>query len=205
MDMNKITKYIVTGSLLAMAVISILWYGRQFYVQRQLAEKVLRFHVLANSDSRIDQDLKLSVRDAVGGYLQEQMKQMTEKKDCENYINNYLPEIKELAEEIIKENGFTYPVKAELTTCHFPVKTYGTYTFPEGTYDALKITIGEGEGRNWWCVLYPNMCFENSIYEVVGENAEKELRKVLEEEEYQAVLNSGKYEVRWWFLELFDL
>ena len=104
----------------------------------------------------------------------------------------------------MKENGFAYPVQAELTECHFPIKTYGDYTFPAGNYDALKITIGEGEGQNWWCVLYPNMCFENSMYEVVGENAEKELRKVLDEEEYQAVLSSGDYEVRFWFFELFD-
>lgn len=201
---KKITRYIITGILSVMAVVSILWYGRQYYVQRQLAEKVLRFHVLANSDSSVDQNLKLLVRDEIGNYLQEEMKQMTEKKDCENYINNLLPRIKELAEELVKENGFAYPVQAELTTCHFPMKTYGVYTFPEGNYDALKITIGEGEGQNWWCVLYPNMCFENSMYEVVGENAEKELRKVLDEEEYQAVLSSGDYEVRFWFLELFN-
>ena len=187
-----------------LAFVSILWYGRQYNIQHRLAEKVLRFHVLANSDSPVDQSLKLTVRDAVGGYLQEQMKQMTEKKDCENYINDCLPEIKELAEKIVEEQGFTYQVSAEVTECHFPVKTYGAYTFPAGTYDALKITIGRGEGQNWWCVLYPNMCFENSMYEVVGEDAEKELKKVLDEEEYQAVLSSGNYEVRFWFLEFLN-
>lgn len=204
MDIKKITRYIITGSMAAMVFISILWYGRQYYIQHQLAEKVLRFHVLANSDSNEDQEIKLLVRDAIGGYLQEQMKQMTDKEACEIYINDYLPEIEELAEEVVKENGYTYPVQAELTGCYFPVKTYGGYTFPAGTYDALKLTIGEGEGQNWWCVMYPNMCFENSMYEVVGENAEKELRKVLDEEEYQAVLSSGDYELRLWFLEIFD-
>lgn len=202
--MKKITGYIIAGTLMTMAFFCILWYGRQYYVQHQLSEKVLRFHVLANSDSRVDQTLKLSVRDAVGGYLQEEMKQMTEKEDCETYINACLAGIKELAEETVKENGFAYPVQAELTECYFPVKTYGDYTFPAGSYDALKITIGAGEGQNWWCVLYPNMCFENSMYEVVEESAGKELRRVLDEEEYQAVLHSGDYEVRLWFLELFD-
>ncbi len=204
MDMKKITGYIMTGTVTAMAFISILWYGRQYYVQHQLAEKVLRFHVLANSDSSMDQELKLSVRDAIGVYLQEQLKTVTDKADSEARIAECLPEIEELAEEVIKENGFAYPVQAELTECRFPVKTYGDYTFPAGTYDALKVTIGAGEGQNWWCVMYPNMCFENSMYEVVDENAGKELRKVLDEEEYQAVLRSGDYEVRLWIFDIFD-
>ena len=204
MDMKRITGYIMRGMAAALVLVSGLWYGRQYYVQQQLAEKVLRFHVVANSDSGADQELKLHVRDAVGAYMHEQLETVTEKKDCENCVKECLPKIEEIAEEIIRENGFHYPVRAELTSCDFPVKTYGNYTFPKGTYDALKVTIGEGEGQNWWCVMYPNMCFQNSIYEVVDANTDKELRKVLDEEAYQAVLRSGDYEVRLWFFELFD-
>ena len=200
--MKKITKYIMPGILLALVTAG-LWCGRQHQLQRQLAEKVLRFHVLANSDSVEDQNLKLQVRDAIGGYMQENMQKQESKAACEAFVEKQIPEIEQVAEQVVKNAGFSYEVQAELTECAFPVKTYGAYTFPAGKYDALKVTIGKGEGQNWWCVMYPNMCFENSMYEVVDEKAGKSLRAVLDEEEYQAVLHSGNYEVRFRFLEIF--
>lgn len=200
--MKKITKYIITGIILALVTAGVLC-GRQHQLQRQLADKVLRFHVLANSDSVEDQSLKLQVRDAIGGYMQENMQKQESKAACETFVAKRIPEIEQVAEQVVKNAGFSYEVQAELTECAFPVKTYGAYTFPAGNYDALKVTIGEGKGQNWWCVMYPNMCFENSMYEVVDEKAEKSLRAVLDEEEYQAVLSSGNYEVRFRFLEFF--
>lgn len=172
-------------------------------MQRQLAEKVLRFHVLANSDSVEDQNLKLQVRDAIGGYMQEKMQNQKSKAECERFVSEKVPEIEQLAKHVIENAGFSYEVHAELTECAFPVKTYGAYTFPAGNYDALRITIGDGKGQNWWCVMYPNMCFENSMYEVVDKKSEEKLRAVLDDEEYQMVLESGDYEVRFWLLELF--
>ena len=83
------------------------------------------------------------------------------------------------------------------------MKTYGAYTFPAGRYEALRVTIGEGAGENWWCVLYPNMCFENSMYEVVDERGEKALREVLDEKEYEAVLKEGNYQIRLRILDFF--
>lgn len=200
--MKKITKYIITGMLFAIVTAG-LWCGRQHHLQRQLAEKVLRFHVLANSDSVEDQNLKLQVRDAIGGYMQENMRKQESKAACETFVAKQIPEIEQVAEQVVKNAGFAYEVHVELTECEFPVKTYGAYTFPAGNYDALKVTIGEGDGQNWWCVMYPNMCFENSMYEVVDEKAGSSLRAVLDEAEYQAVLNSGNYEVRFRFLEIF--
>lgn len=201
--MKKITRYIIAGVAAAMLLTTGIWYGRQYQLQRQLAEKVLRFHVLANSDTVEDQNLKLAVRDAIGGFMQEKMQNLESKAECENMVAKEIPQIEQLAEQVVEEAGFSYEVHAELAECEFPVKSYGDYTFPEGTYDALKVTIGEGGGQNWWCVMYPNMCFENSMYEVVDEKSENALRAVLDEAEYQAVLNSGDYEVRFWFFELF--
>lgn len=201
--MKKITKYIITGVLLLMLTTTGVWCARQYQLQHQLAEKVLRFHVLANSDTIEDQNLKLEVRDAIGGYMQEKMQNLESKEACEAFVAEQIPELEQLAEQVVEKAGFSYKVRAELTECEFPVKTYGAYTFPAGNYDALKVTIGEGGGKNWWCVMYPNMCFENSMYEVVDEKSEEALRAVLDEEEYEAVLNSGNYEVRFWFLELF--
>jgi len=201
--MKKITKYIIMLGLLLVCGTAGVCCRRQEQLQRQLAEKVLRFHVLANSDSVADQTLKLQVRDAIGSYMQENMQNQTSKAECEGFIATKLPQIEQVARETIATSGYTYEVHAELTECEFPAKTYGAYTFPRGNYDALKVTIGEGKGQNWWCVMYPNMCFENSVYEVVDEKSEQKLRAVLDEEEYRMVLKSGDYEVRFWLLELF--
>ena len=201
--MKKITGYIIMGVILCtITAVGLLW-CRQQLMQRQLAEKVLRFHVLANSDSVADQNLKLQVRDAIGGYMQEKMQNQKSKAECERFVSEKVPELEQLAKQVIENAGFSYEVHAELTECVFPAKTYGAYTFPAGKYDALRVTIGEGKGQNWWCVMYPNMCFENSMYEVVDKKSEEKLRAVLDDGEYQMVLESGNYEVRFWFLELF--
>lgn len=201
--MKKITKYIILSTLLIMCITIGMWHARQCRMQQQLAQKVLRFHVLANSDSVEDQNLKLEVRDAIGIYMQENMKNGETKEDCEAFVREQIPVIEQVAEQVVKNAGFSYAVHAELTECEFPVKTYGAYTFPAGMYDALKVTIGKGNGQNWWCVMYPNMCFANSMYEIVDENAENSLRAVLDEEEYQAVLKAGNYEIRFKLLEIF--
>ena len=178
-------------------------YERQALLQQQLAEKVLRFHVLANSNSDKDQALKLCVRDAIGGYLQENLTMAGDKETSKAVIAAHLGDIETIAEETITKEGYDYKVTARLTACEFPIKTYGEYTFPAGTYEALQVIIGDGAGENWWCVLYPNMCFENSIYEVVDDRAKEALREVLDQEEYEAILASGKYEIRFRFLEWF--
>lgn len=203
---EKIFKNICIGALMGTALSSGILYGVQYQqqkqLQEQLAEKVIRFHVLANSDSEEDQALKLLVRDAIGGYMQE-LPVAEDKAACEAILVERIDEIEQVAEEVIENEGYSYEVAACLTECDFPVKTYGEYTFPAGTYEALRVTIGAGEGANWWCVMYPNMCFENSMYEVVDENAKKALREVLDEEEYEAVLASGKYEIRFRLLDFF--
>jgi len=204
--MKRIHKYIAAGavmvSVMAMGCMCYRQYKVQ-QVQQQLAEKVLRFHVLANSDVQEDQELKLAVRDAIGGYMKERMNGVSSKAVCQDIVAQEIPYIEQVAHAVIEKEGYDYPVEAKLTTCDFPEKTYGEYTFPAGSYDALRVTIGEGEGKNWWCVMYPNMCFTNSMYEIVDETSEKALRAVLDEEEYEAVLKSGDYEVRFWFLEWF--
>lgn len=201
--MKQVTRYIITGIIVTMLLLTGMGCKKQYQLQRQLSEKVLRFHVLANSDSVEDQNLKLAVRDAVGGFMQEKVGNLESKTACEKMVTEQITEIEAVAEQVITEAGYSYEVHAELAECKFPIKTYGEYTFPAGNYDALKVTIGKGSGQNWWCVMYPNMCFENSMYEVVNEESEENLRAVLDEEEYRAVLNSGKYEVRFWLFEIF--
>ena len=131
-------------------------------LQPAIAEKILRFHVLANSDAKDDQNVKLKVRDAVGHMLGQKLKKVTDRAQTEKIVQDHMDEIIETAEKTLHKNGYTYGASARLANVDFPVKTYGDYTFPAGKYRALQITLGKGEGHNWWCVLYPNMCFQGS-------------------------------------------
>ena len=204
MRWKKMTGYIMIGGMLLLAAVTGAGYGRKEKLQQELADKVLRFHVLANSDSTEDQELKLKVRNAVGGYMQGVLEGVKDLASCEAVVESHLPEIISVAEAEVKNNGYDYPVQAELKKTDFPVKTYGDYTFPSGIYEALEVTIGEGKGHNWWCVMYPNMCFQNSMYEVVDEEAGEALREVLTEEEYESVLRSGDYEIQFQYLSFLN-
>lgn len=188
--------YIGIGSLMCAALGCGILYTRQARLQQEISEKVLRFHVLANSDSEADQNLKLAVRDAVGSYMQKKLTGVEDLEECEQIVNGNLDEIQEVAAETIAQNGYDYDVTAELEYTSFPVKSYGSYTFPAGEYEALRVVIGEGKGHNWWCVMYPNMCFSGSMYEVVDEQAGEKLREVLTTEEYEKVLAEGNYQIQ---------
>lgn len=197
-----------TGYIAGMTVVTaVLFLGgikiRQQSLQQGIAEKILRFHVLAASDTKEDQELKLKVRDAVGVYMEEELADALNKSESEELVRLHLGEIEAVAEQTIKEAGYDYPVTASLAYVEFPEKTYGAYVFPAGTYEALEVVIGEGKGHNWWCVMYPNLCFSGSVYEVVDEEAEERLREVLSMEEYEAVFSSGNVRVEWKSLAFF--
>lgn len=172
-------------------------------MQQNMAQKVLRFHVLANSDSPEDQALKLKVRDQVGTLMAEKLKDADSLEDSERIVTANLNDIEDCATEVISAEGYDYSVSAALENCMFPEKTYGTYTFPGGEYEALRVVIGSGEGHNWWCVMYPNLCFANSMYEVDDSDGEK-LREVLDPQEYASVLRQGNYQVRFKLLDLLN-
>lgn len=199
--MKKIFYYIA-GSLIIFLYVWIMIWGNDPF-QPSIASKILRFHVLANSDSVSDQSVKLKVRDAVGTYLQPYLEDAGDLKETKQIVNSHMEEVIEIAEKTLKENGYESNVTACITKMHFPEKTYGDYTFPKGRYEALRIVIGEGRGQNWWCVLYPNMCFKGTVYEVVEEDAREALREVLDPWEYEHVFEGGKVELRFKFLEYF--
>lgn len=200
MNKKKIVWYILVGVNVFLLVLLGVQYEKRQRLQQSIAGKVLRFHVLANSDEAFDQELKLKVRDAVGAQMAELLSDAQSRAECEQIIQSELDEIDQTAERVIKEEGYSYETETFLRKVQFPVKTYGDYTFPAGTYEALEIVIGEGEGHNWWCVMYPNMCFSGSVYKVVEEDAKEALREVLSEEEYEQVLSSGNYEVQFKYL-----
>lgn len=191
-------KMAVYGMIVVFAVTSAvcgMLYTRREKMQAQISEKVLRFHVLANSDSEDDQRLKLKVRDAVGGYMQKQLADVDNLPECRNIVDENIGAIKTVAERVVEEEGYHYKVDVDLEETSFPVKSYGNYTFPAGVYEALRIVIGAGDGHNWWCVMYPNLCFSGSMYQEQTAEADGALREVLSEEEYETVFKEGNYRV----------
>lgn len=200
---KKILFYAIAVLLLWGSYLGKTCYVHRIY-QKDIALKVLRFHVLANSDSDSDQTLKLKVRDAVGSYMSPKMKEAKDVADCEEIVRECMPEIVATAEETIRQEGYDYPVTASLGDAEFPVKTYGCYTFPGGTYEALNLVIGEGKGHNWWCVMYPNMCFAKDTYEVVDEEAKESLQQALTPEEYASLMENKNYEVSCKYLTFFN-
>lgn len=203
-DKKKMVWYILVSLNVMLMLLLGIQYEKQCRMQQSIAEKVLRFHVLANSDSESDQKLKLKVRDAVGAQMAEVLSDAESLAECEELVTANMDAIEQTAERVIAQEGYTYTVDAFLQEVSFPVKTYGEYTFPAGEYEALELVIGEGEGHNWWCVMYPNMCFSGSVYEVVDETAKRELQEVLSEEEYETILSSGDYEVEFKYLTFFN-
>lgn len=126
--------------------------------QTALADKVVRLHVLANSDSEADQALKLKVRDAVLERATELLEQSADRREAEGLLRGGLLEFERLASDVISAEGYDYPVTAELTDTEFPTREYDGFTLPAGRYLALRILIGEAAGRNWWCVVFPPLC-----------------------------------------------
>ena len=184
-----------------------LWYYhgyRQQQMQVNIAEKILRFHVRANSDSSSDQALKLKVRDALGGYMQTKLTAAADLDECKIIVEKNLPQIIHTAEQVIRQEGYDYPVSAGIETETFPERTYGAYTFPAGDYQALHVEIGSGQGHNWWCVMYPDMCFQGAVYGVENGEAGQALQQVLSEDEYDAVLKSRRFRIRFKYLDFLN-
>lgn len=126
--------------------------------QQNLADKVVRLHVLANSDSEEDQALKLLVRDRVLERTEELLESAPDRETAEALLRSILPELERLATEEIQANGYSYPASVELTETAFPTREYDGFTLPAGRYLALRVVIGQGAGKNWWCVVFPPLC-----------------------------------------------
>lgn len=160
---------------------------------RELAnvpDKIIRLHVVANSDSPEDQQLKLQVRDKVIGGMSGRFEGLKDISEVKAVIEESLGEIEATARKTIAENGKLYNVKAAFAKTDFPTKVYGNLTLPAGTYQALNIVIGEGKGKNWWCVMFPPLCFIDVAHGVVPEKTMKQLKESLTDEEYRLLLSS---------------
>ena len=170
-------------------------------LQEGIANEIIRFHVIANSDSPEDQQLKLKVKDELVKELSPKLKNVTDIKNGRAVLQSELSSICTAAERIITEQGYDYPVRVSLEPAYFPMKQYGDYTFPPGYYEALRVQIGEASGKNWWCVMFPPLCFVDETYSIVDPEAEEQLKCLLTEEEYEILKAKPvtvKYKFKLW-------
>lgn len=158
-----------------------------------VSDKLVRLHVIANSDSVEDQDLKRKVRDQVIAQMSPKFEGLKDVNEVKQVIADNLSLIEEIAAQVVSENHRSYSAKAILGDYDFPTKVYGNLTLPAGNYQALRIVLGKGEGQNWWCVMFPPLCFIDIAHGVVPEQTMDKLKDSLTEEEYK-LLTAAKTE-----------
>ena len=183
----------VTGFMLFLLV------GYSTTVNSNISENIVRLHILANSDSVEDQKLKLQVRDAI---LKHSRANFTKKSDVKAKLDEY----KEIAETVISEKGYDYPVEVEYGNFKFPTKEYKNIRLPAGNYDALRVKIGNADGQNWWCVMFPPLCFVDGTTDSVY--AEEKLQSSLDKESYDIITTSTQngvfpFEVKFKIVEFY--
>lgn len=167
-------------------------------VSKDLSNNFFRLHILANSDSEEDQALKLKVRDSIISYMNTLSYSGLTKEESINLTNSHLAAFKEIAEKTIAGQGYNYPVSLEIGNFYFPTKEYGNISLPAGYYDALKIEIGEAKGKNWWCSLFPPLCFVDISAGVIDEESEKYLKDNLSDDEF-AIITDDSEDVKFKF------
>lgn len=157
--MKKHKLFRLEAALIA-GVIAVLFSGIWLQEeQSKLADQMIRLHVIANSDREEDQKLKLAVRDRILEVSREiYPSDYVNRKQAESLLRQRLDELEQAGAQVVKQAGYSYPVHAELTQCWFPTKEYDDFALPAGKYTALRVVIGEGEGKNWWCVAFPPLC-----------------------------------------------
>ena len=189
MKLKKITISLTVGLIL-----SVFWTLASFASSvEEIEDNVLRLHIIANSDSKVDQALKIKVRDAVldAGFADFEQSQNLDEAIAR--ATELLPVFNEAAKNVISKEGFNYDVKVTIEDSYFNTRVYDDFSLPAGTYKALKIVIGKGKGKNWWCVMFPSVCIssckDHDISDAVGDKSTKICK------------NSNEYEIRF---KIFD-
>lgn len=205
--MKKILNFINFGFIKRFFVVLILFSFFVFIsalsyvnaVSEDISNSVFRLHVIANSDSDEDQELKYHVRDEVLEYMNEISSDCSSKEEVVNLVYEYQDEFKQIAEQVIKDNGYDYTVNIRIGNFDFPTKDYGDISLPAGNYDALRIEIGEAAGQNWWCVMFPPLCFVDVTSGIVPDESKEVIKENLNEEEYDLVSNKESSDIKFKF------
>lgn len=193
--MKKFLLVFIICILSIFTVCSYLFEVKSDNIQDDMASRIIRFHVIANSDSKSDQALKLKVRDEILKYIQPKLKNCENIEESRKVLMENDKDVLKVARRVISEQGYNYEVKSTLSKVNFPIKTYGNITLPQGRYEAYRVIIGKGQGQNWWCVMFPPLCFVDITKgQVSYKKTEQEMKKVLTPEEYKMV-NNNRFDI----------
>lgn len=188
----RYNKKIIISLILVISAVTISYGAEAYQSMSKINNKVIRLHVIANSDTYEDQQLKYKVRNCIISSFDKEFEIVSSKDEGQNIIINKIDDIRRLASETIKKEGYSYDVNVYYGNYSFPRKQYEEIVLPEGHYDAVRIEIGKAEGNNWWCVMFPPLCFvdfgsKNSAEPVFDINTEKKLREVLTDDEIETI------------------
>lgn len=165
-------------------------------LQEGIASEIIRFHVIANSDLDQDQAVKMKVKDAVITALRPKMSKTEDIDVAREELIEQMDFIQEVATQTLRENGFYYGVRVTLEQEDFPIKVYGDITLPAGSYEALCIRLGAAEGHNWWCIVFPSLCYVDETYSYVPDESKTQLKNLLSDDEYDSITKEGGIKIK---------
>lgn len=203
--MKKFFKMVIILTFLLFLYSTICAISYAQNISTDIANSVFRLHVIANSDSEEDQNLKYKVRDKLLDYMNSICENCQSKAEAISIVQENKDTFEQIAVNTIKENGYSYSVKINIGNFEFPTKNYGDISLPAGYYDALRVEIGEAKGQNWWCVMFPPLCFVDISSGVVPDESKELMENSLSEEEFALVSNESDHEIQFKFklLEFF--
>lgn len=187
-------------------IIFVMFLGIDIERTSSLDDNLIRFHVVANSDSLEDQSVKLKVRDEILRQVSPLMVNVKDFNKSYKILDDSIDLIEETANKVLVQNGFDYRAKAYLGHFSFPVKKYGDVTLPPGEYTALRVVLGKGEGKNWWCVMFPPLCFIDITRGKIDKKSEETLRRALDDESIETFnkINRNKIQLKFKSVEVFS-
>ncbi|MCI9016213.1 MAG: stage II sporulation protein R [Clostridia bacterium] len=196
---SKKVKYTIIFIFLLFLYILVSAFSYVDAVSQNLSNNVFRLHVIANSDSENDQNLKYLVRDNILSYMNSICKDVSTKQEAINIVKNHMEDFKKIAIDTINSEGYDYSVDIGIGNFSFPTKNYGDISLPSGYYDALRIKIGEAKGQNWWCVMFPPLCFVDVSSGIVSDESKDIMKKDLSSEEFSLISNEDNSEISFKF------
>lgn len=196
---NTKIKIVIILSILILLYTTICAISYANSISYDISNSVFRLHVIANSDSEEDQNLKYKVRDKLLEHMNKLCSNCSSKENAINMVETHKNEFEKIALKTIRENGYSYSVNINIGNFEFPTKTYGDISLPEGFYDALRVEIGEAKGKNWWCVMFPPLCFVDVSSGIVPDESKELLKNDLSEEEFALVSENSSNDIKFKF------
>ena len=201
-------KHYITSAILCFffifTTIFLFPFTPEISTQEALREQILRFHVLADTNSETDQHIKLLVRDAILAYTTPLLTNAANANEVKQILTPLLPKLTTLADQVLAVSDVSYTASVHIENTYFPVKQYGSLLLPPGEYEALRIVLGEGKGKNWWCLVFPSLCFLDGTTAVLPKEEKQTLQKLLPETEYYALFPEDKQNIQFSF-RLYEL